>query len=263
MDGEPAVLLTNDDGIESTGIEAVRDALSSVASVTVIAPAADQSGVARADSRVFDVERHQHGYVVDGTPADCVQFGFGQLDVEFDLVVSGCNDGPNLGEHRLTRSGTVAGAIEAAFLGVPGVALSLYDPPTGVREFYPEDYEHARRVAQFFATELVDGAWEFDYLNVNTPATAAAPQLRVTKPVADYEVHVDETGDGSYRVWDHFWDPLQPDTGESVTDPVGTDRRAVSDEEISVTPLCVGQRTVDAEAVRPLRDRYHRDESPP
>lgn len=256
MGSTPAVLLTNDDGIASPGIEAIREAVSTVADVTVIAPATNQSGASRADSRVFDAEPREHGYAVQGTPADCVQFGIGTADPDFDLVISGCNDGPNLGDHRLTRSGTVAGAIEGAFLGVPGIALSVYDPPTGVREFYPEDYEQAGRLARFLTAEVVGTEWEFDYLNVNVPATAPEPRVRVTEPVSDYDVRIDEIEPGRYRVWDHFWDPLQPDTDVEVTDPVGTDRRAVADEEVSVTPLRIGHRTADREEITALGRRF-------
>jgi len=254
----PTVLLTNDDGIEARGIRAIADALSGVADVTVVAPAGDRSGASRADSREFDVREQEEGYAVEGTPADCVQFGVGWLDTEFDVVVSGCNDGPNLGAHRLSRSGTVAGAIEAAFLGVPGVALSLFDPPQGVREFFPEDYEKARRVARFLVAELAAAEQAFGYLNVNVPATAENPRLRITEPVREYDLEVSRAGEGDYRVRDRFWEPLIPDAERPVTDPVGTDRRAVADEEISVTPLCAGQRSVGAAGIEELADRFER-----
>lgn len=234
MGDSPSVLLTNDDGIGSAGIEAIEQAVSEVADVTVIAPATNQSGVSRADSQVFDVEKEGAGYAVQGTPADCVQFGVGWQETTYDLVISGCNDGPNLGEHRLTRSGTVAGAIEAAYLGKPGFALSVYDPPEGVREFYPEDYVEAGRVSRFLTTAVLESDWQFEYLNVNVPATADEPRVRITEPVSDYEITVKRTDDGRYNVWDQFWNPLVPDIDEEGTDPVGTDRRAVADEEISV-----------------------------
>jgi 5'-nucleotidase len=258
MDDWPSVLLTNDDGIGATGIEAIEQAVSEVADVTVIAPATNQSGVSRADSRVFDVEKRESGYVVQGTPADCVQFGVGWLETTFDMVISGCNDGPNLGEHRLTRSGTVAGAIEGAYLGKPGVALSVYDPPEGVREFYPDDYVEAGRVARVLTTALHESEWPFDYLNINVPATAGEPRVRLTEPVSDYEITVSKAEGEGYHVWDQFWDPLVPDIDEESTDPVGSDRRAVADEEISVTPLCVGNRTPDLSTVESLGDGFHR-----
>lgn len=259
MNDQPSVLLTNDDGIGTTGIEALRRALSEVADVVVVAPAGDESGASRADSRVFDVQEHEHGYAVEGTPADCVQFGIGWLDTTFDLVVSGCNDGPNLGAHRLTRSGTVAGAIEGAFLGVPGVALSVFDPPEGVREFSSEDYEEAGTVARVLARVIPGGEWPLDYLNVNVPATAQDPRLRLTEPVSDYQVSISETDEGEYHVWDHFWDPLMPDNDAPMSDPVGTDRRAVFEEEVSVTPLTLGQSSPPRSTLESLRDRVNEE----
>ncbi|MFC4450074.1 5'/3'-nucleotidase SurE [Halorussus aquaticus] len=258
MNASPNVLLTNDDGIDAIGLRAMHDALSAVADVTVVAPDGDRSGVSRADSLEFEVEKRSLGIAVDGTPVDCVQYARGGLDAEFDVVVSGCNDGPNLGAHKIERSGTVCAAIEAGFLGIPGVALSVYDPPEGSREFDREDYAEAGRVAEFLvrrlaAADLPEG---FDYLNVNVPADADDPRLRVTEPAYHFDVRIDETDDGSYRAWDHFYDPLHPDVDAEMTDDVGTDRRAVADEEISVSPLSVRHRTPDAEAVEPLVADY-------
>lgn len=254
MDSPPTVLLTNDDGIDATGLRALREALSSVADVTVVAPATDRSGVSRADSLEFTVERRPDGVAVHGTPVDCVHYARGGLDEEFDVVVSGCNDGPNLGAHRIERSGTICAAIEAGFLGIPGVALSLYDPPTGSREFDREDYAEAERVAAFLVRRLASADADlptgFDYLNVNVPADADDPRLRVTEPTYHFDVHIHETEDGGYRAWDRFYDPLHPEVDAEVTDAVGTDRRAVADEEISVTPLSVRHRTPDADAFR-------------
>jgi len=68
---------------------------------------------------------------------------------------------------------------------------------------------------------------------------------------------VSETDDGQYHVWDQFWNPLVPDTDEEITDSVGTDRRAVADEAISVTPLCLGHLTSDRSEVARLVDRYY------
>jgi 5'-nucleotidase len=95
------VLLTNDDGIDAGGIRALYETLSSIeeVSVTVVAPATDQSAVGRALSHEVDVETHELGYVVHGTPTDCIVAAVGALDdLDPDLVVAGCNRGANLGE---------------------------------------------------------------------------------------------------------------------------------------------------------------------
>jgi len=212
------VLLTNDDGIDATGLGVVREALAPVADVTVVAPADDRSGCARQYSRRFAVTETADGWAVDGTPTDCVHFGRAGLDTEFDLVVAGCNDGPNLGAHRLGQSGTVAAAVQAGFLGLPGVALSLFDPPTGVREFYRDDYREAGRLARFLVGRIADAGLPtaVDFLNCNVPAAAKDPPLRITDPVHDFDVRlraedaaddpVPADGDGTtaYRLFDGY-----------------------------------------------------------
>lgn len=252
MEDGPSVLLTNDDGIDATGLRALRDALADAYDVTVVAPASNRSGAARSNSRPFTVEERTDGYAVEGTPVDCVHYARGYLDTSFDAVVSGCNDGPNFGAHRLERSGTVAAAIEAAFLGVPGLAFSLYDHPDGRRAFDDEDYELAGRVGAFLVGSVVDAGLPdgCDYLNVNVPAAPPTPELRITEPTYDFDVRVDETADG-LRTWDRFYDPLEHDD-VSVTDAVGTDRRAVADEEVSVSPLSVEHRTPEREEASSL-----------
>jgi len=251
-----AVLLTNDDGIDATGLREVHDELSRVADVTVVAPAANRSGISRRQSREFDVDRREFGYAVDGTPVDCVHFGRGGLDEEFDLVVSGCNAGPNVGAHHLTRSGTIAAALEASYLGVPGIALSLYCTPMGWRDFEARDFRHARTAA----TTLVEWVAEngagtaFDYLHALVPADGDDPGWRITEPTVDFEVSVRETDDG-YRAHDHFVDPLLPDVEDDVTDPPHETRRALVDEVIAVTPLRIGPGVGDVSALASLVDR--------
>lgn len=157
--------------------------------MAVVASASNRSGAARSNSRPFDVEERAAGYAVDGTPVDCVHYGRGYLDMWFDAVVSGCNDGPNFGAHRLERSGTVATAIEAVFLGVSGLAFSLSDHPDGMRAFDREDYELADRVAASLVGRVVDEGLpeDCDYLNVNVPADPPTPRLRLTEPTYDFE----------------------------------------------------------------------------
>lgn len=171
------LLLTNDDGIEAPGIRALHDALSKVYDVTVVAPATNQSGTGGARSwweTTLEYDDHELGYAVDGTPADCVAFAVAALNLDPDLVVSGCNDGPNIGAHILGRSGTVGAAHEAAFLDIPGIAVSLYDlgnlPPTNtvptVDDFALAAEMTVRLVDYWMTNGPIEGA---DYLNVNVP----------------------------------------------------------------------------------------------
>jgi len=275
----PRVLLTNDDGIDAVGLGVVREALAPVADVTVVAPADDRSGCARQYSRRFAVTETADGWVVDGTPTDCVHFGRAGLDTTFDLVVAGCNDGPNLGAHRLGQSGTVAAAVQAGFLGVPGVALSVFDPPTGVREFDRDDYRAAGRLARFLLTRIADAGLPegVDFLNCNVPATASDPPLRVTDPVDDFDVRLQTTTPGedggvadtetdettAYRLFDAFYDPLVPDNGVPQTDPPGTDRGAIRREVISLSPLSVGYQTRAPTETATLFDGYTAESTTP
>ncbi|NHN41617.1 5'/3'-nucleotidase SurE [Halorubellus sp. JP-L1] len=258
MDSPPTVVLTNDDGIDAPGIAALHDALQTVADVTVVAPVDNQSGVGRAADREFAVREHDRGYAVTGTPADCVAYGLHVVD-DPDFVVAGANDGPNVGADNVGRSGTVGAAAEAAFLGHAGIALSTYDPVEGglvefERNAFDATQDVARRLVDAIAPETLTDADA--YLSVNVPTeTTDDTHLRLTEPVHDYSLRVDESGDG-YAVTSAFYDPLRPDRDERVTDPVGTDRRALADGDVSIAPLSTTTNTVDHEPFRSLEERY-------
>ena len=122
------ILVSNDDGFRSEGIRRLREALATLAEVTVVAPDRNKSGASNSLTldvplRVFESEPGV--YFVPGTPTDCVHLAIsGLFDFEHDMVVSGVNDGPNLGDDVL-YSGTVAAALEGRFLGLPTIAVSL------------------------------------------------------------------------------------------------------------------------------------------
>src|SRR5215469_12052308 len=128
------VLLTNDDGIEAAGLQALRRALVTVPDVqlAVIAPDGNRSAMARSITtrrplwvQEVPFEDGTVGYATDGTPVDCVRLANLGLIAGFeaDLVVAGINHGSNLGDD-ITYSGTVAAAFEAIVLGLPGIAVS-------------------------------------------------------------------------------------------------------------------------------------------
>jgi 5'-nucleotidase len=254
-DDSLSVLLTNDDGIDAPGIRALRDELAADGhDVTVVAPADEQSGTGQ--TRTFDVldydDRDNGGYAVHGTPADCVGVAVAGLDVSPDVVVSGCNDGPNLGAHILARSGTVGAAMEAAFLGFPAVAVSMYDwdfDPGGGWEPEYENFQTAARatadiVPEFVGNTLLPTA---DYLSVNAPATRHVddPVMRVTRPTREYELQASFTGEG-VDVEDRFWYQF---LDRDVPDPAGTDRHHCVDNEISISPLTVPHSVAEGATV--------------
>lgn len=265
---DPHILLTNDDGIDAPGLAALHDRLAERWTVTVVAPSEDRSGTGLMMNTDIRVEHHDRGYALDGTPADCVEVALGGLDVHPDLVVAGCNPGPNIGAHTLGRSGTVGAAIEAGFAGTPAVAVSLYDPDRPIlfpaEDIPREAYAEAEHVAEFLVERSVatDAFETADYLNVTVPINRdeGHPPMRVTRPSDAFEIYTqtnldealaDHGGELTFR--DVFWEELARD---EVDDPVGTDRRAVADGEISVSPLRTIHQAEDASLFEDLVATY-------
>lgn len=121
------ILLSNDDGFLAPGINCLREALMAVAHVITVAPTQDCSGASNSLTLRNPLRLNTHGenfYSINGTPSDCVLLGFGLYAKDPDIVISGINAGPNLGDDVL-YSGTVAAAMEGRFLGFPALAVSL------------------------------------------------------------------------------------------------------------------------------------------
>lgn len=253
------ILLTNDDGIDSTGIRALYDAFSEHANVTVVAPANDQSACGRSISHEVDVTEHELGFAVHGTPADCVVAGLAELGPFPDLVVSGCNEGANLGEYVLGRSGTVSAAVEAAYFDVPAIATSMYvpvgDTPLSEIELSADDFSEATRVTTFLAEHALDeGVFEHAaYLNVNVPVADGDPApIEITVPSKRYEMDAERNG-RAVRLKDRVWESMDPET---IPDPIGTDRRAVVEGRISISPLTAPHSTNHHETLERLAETY-------
>ena len=288
------ILLTNDDGIDAVGIRALADALSRNHDVTVVAPATNQSGVGGARSwweTTVDYTETDRGYAVEGTPADCVAVADVALGLDPDVVVSGCNHGPNIGAHILGQSGTVGAAMEAAFLGTPAIAVSLYDrgnlpvPPT----LDNGDFAVAGEVVGDLLDRIDDGNLPFGahVLNVNVPAAddeaAENPTYRLTEPARGFDViefRPGEEGPDEEGPDEEGPDEKGPDEegvaegwefgerrGEmgmelrdrfwreflrgDVPDDPGSDRRAAVEGEVSISPLS-SSRAVAGEAAGSL-----------
>lgn len=162
-------LVSNDDGYQAPGILCLAEALQAISRVTVVAPNRNRSGASSSLTldRPLRASTHDNGFIsVDGTPTDCVHLAVtGLLDTEPDMVVSGINAGPNLGDDVL-YSGTVAAAIEGRYLGKPAMAVSLAATE-------PEHYETAARVAVALVSHLESQPLAGDIiLNVNIPDRA-------------------------------------------------------------------------------------------
>ncbi|MDF9745355.1 5'/3'-nucleotidase SurE [Natrinema salsiterrestre] len=265
MSDDLEILLTNDDGIDSTGIRALYDALSDHANVTVVAPADDRSACGRSLSHEVDVDERDLGYAVHGTPADCVVAGLAELGPFPDLVVAGCNKGANLGEYVLGRSGTISAAVEAAFFDVPAIATSLYvpaeDTPFDEVELTAAEYAEATRVTSYLAEHALE-AGVFDhaaYLNVNVPLPDGEPApIEITRPSKRYEMDAERDGT-RVTLHDRVWSDMDPD---SLPDPEGTDRRAVVEGRISVSPLTAPHSTNHHDALDALARTYRETVEP-
>jgi 5'-nucleotidase len=166
------ILVTNDDGIDSPGIDALARALRTVGTVMVVAPDRQQSAVGHALTvsrplRATKVRRDGvlFGFAVDGTPADCVKLGATTLlDAKPDLVVSGINHGSNTSVNIL-YSGTVSAASEAMLLGIPAIAVSIDSLS------YSTDCTAAAEITAEIAAKVPLLALPLDtLLNVNVPA---------------------------------------------------------------------------------------------
>ncbi len=162
------ILLSNDDGYLATGLRVLRRRLADLGELTVVAPDRNRSGASNSLTldmplRVMEIEPGL--YCVQGTPTDCVHLAItGLFEAEHDMVVSGINEGANLGDDVL-YSGTVAAAIEGRFLGLPTLAVSLcLRPGSGGH------YETAAAVAHRLVSEMLTRPLESSLiLNVNVP----------------------------------------------------------------------------------------------
>jgi 5'-nucleotidase len=254
------VLLTNDDGVDAVGIRALYDALAGDDEVTVVAPADDQSAVGRQLSHEVELRDHELGYAVEGTPADCVVAGLEALELDPELVVAGCNRGANLGEYVLGRSGTVSAAVEAAFFGVPAVAASVYFPAGDVdfadHDPEPADFAEAARAVSYLVEHAPDaGVFEHaDYLNVNAPlpSDAGSAEMEITRPSHAYDMDAERDGE-SVRIRDRIWERM---ADGDIPDPAGSDRRAVVEGRVSVSPLTAPHTTTHHEALDGLAETY-------
>ena len=226
------ILLSNDDGYFSPGIECLARFLSEVAEITVVAPERDRSGASNSLTldRPLSFRRSANGfYYVNGTPTDCVHLAVtGVLDELPDMVVSGINQGANMGDDTL-YSGTVAAATEGFLLGVPSIAVSLCSKEG-------RHYETAGRVA----LEMVQMLREKNIakpllLNVNVP-DVPYEELRGKVATRLGKRHKAEAVVSlvSPRNEKMYWigaAGAAQDAGES------TDFYAVSQNQVSVTPL--------------------------
>ncbi len=226
------ILLSNDDGYFAPGLQALYDALSDLADVTVVAPERDRSGASNSLTldRPLSLRKAANGfYFVNGTPTDCVHLAVtGMLDHLPDMVVSGINHGANMGDDTI-YSGTVAAATEGYLLGVPSMAISLTGKHTC-------DFATAGKIARDMVERFMRAPLrQRVLLNVNVP-DLPADQIKGVKVTRLGKRHKAEpvikstTPRGETVYW------IGP-AGEAADAAEGTDFNAVAEAYVSVTPL--------------------------
>jgi 5'-nucleotidase len=180
MNHDPVILLTNDDGIAAEGLRALEGVLERLGRIVIVAPELEQSASSHAitlDKPLRIKEFARNRYTVSGTPTDCVLAAVhGILDRKPDLVVSGINHGPNMGED-VHYSGTVAAALEGCILGITAMAVSLVS-------WTPQRFDGAAGAAEVLARRLLASSGGRAALwNVNVPPVSLAEikGIRVTK----------------------------------------------------------------------------------
>jgi 5'-nucleotidase len=241
------ILLTNDDGIGSPALSQLRRTLGAFGRVITVAPDRNQSASSQSLTLHRPLRIHpvaEDVYAVDGTPTDCVLIAFhGLLHERPDLVVSGINHGPNMGED-VFYSGTVAAAIEGALQGVPALAASL------VTRAESDFAEAADVVGSLLRQVLERGMPDHMLLNVNIPMRARARIVGVRLTTLGTRVYEDTlVKKVDPRGRDYYWIGGEDPQWQPVD---GSDYQAVDDGFVSVTPLHLD--LTDHARLRTMRD---------
>jgi 5'-nucleotidase len=257
------ILLTNDDGVYSTGLKAAYESIRDLGDVTVVAPSSQKSGVGRGIS-IFEPlrvsEANVNGFrahAVAGTPTDSVILGIFAIMKKYpDLVLSGFNVGENISTDTVTTSGTIGAALEAASYGIPAIAASIQVLDEGDKfddhRTYGYDFQACVKIVNRIAKNVLENGLPegVDLLNVNIPRHADPDtEIEITRLARKiFVTGVEERRDPRGRPY--YWI-----NGELIRDAEeGTDVRAVMKKgRISVTPLSLDSTArVDFKDIRRL-----------
>jgi 5'-nucleotidase len=232
----PRILVTNDDGVESRGLLALKQALEPIGDVTVVAPDTNQSAVGHQKTLMRPLRVRERiladgspAFSVDGSPTDAVSLAFlGYFEHGFDLVAAGINYGANLGDD-ITYSGTVSAAMEAVINNCPAFAIS--------QEYYEHpDFSLAGYAAAIVARNiLTEGLSRGELVNVNVPAATLEECAGIEVTRLGRRVYSDQLVERlDPRGIPYFWIGGPPPSGLAVP---GTDYHAVVNRRIAVTPI--------------------------
>jgi 5'-nucleotidase len=232
MSKERTILLTNDDGIRAEGLTTLEKCLSGLGKVVTVAPESEQSATSHAitlDQPLRIKEYSSNRFSVSGTPADCVLLAVhGILDLKPDLVVSGINHGPNMGED-VAYSGTVAAAVEGHILGINSMAVS-------VTSWEPSHFDAAAGISRYLAEQILSREMGGPLLwNANIPDLSATDIKGILITQLGSRIYNDIiVRNTDPRGKDYFWiGGGEPGWSKDEN----SDFAAVSSGYISITPL--------------------------
>ena len=224
------ILISNDDGYQAKGIKQLAESLSEIAEVIVVAPSENKSAASSSltlGKPLKPVKIEDNIYAIDATPSDCVHLALcGFIRESIDLVVTGSNFGANLGDD-VIYSGTVAGAIEGRFLGLPSIAISL-------ASFEGKYFETAGAIAKQLVAQIEKAPLSHNtIINVNVPDVPldGIKGFRTTRLGNRHmsEPSIQDKDDPSL-----YW---IGENGQEADNGEGTDFHAIASDYVSVTPL--------------------------
>jgi 5'-nucleotidase len=224
------ILISNDDGYKADGIIQLAKSLSEIAEVIVVAPSENKSAASSSltlGMPLKPIQIDNNIYAIDATPSDCVHLALcGFLKESIDLVVTGINFGGNLGDD-VIYSGTVAGAIEGRFLGLPSIAISL-------ASFECNHFETAGIIAKLLVAQIAKAPLSYNtIINVNVP-DIPMNEIKGIKSTRLGNRHKSEPSIQDSKDPSLYW---IGENGKEADNGEGTDFYAISNNFVSVTPL--------------------------
>ncbi len=224
------ILISNDDGYKADGITQLAKSLSEIAEVIVVAPSENKSAASSSltiGKPLKPIQIETNIYAIDATPSDCVHLALcGFIKESVDLVVTGINFGANLGDD-VIYSGTVAGAIEGRFLGLPSIAMSL-------ASWECKHFETAGNIAKLLVAQIDKAPLAYNtIINVNVP-DIPMNEIKGIKSTRLGNRHKSEPSIQDLNNPALFW---IGENGKEADNGEGTDFHAISNNFVSVTPL--------------------------
>jgi len=224
------ILISNDDGYQAKGIKQLIKSLSEIAEVIVVAPSENKSAASSSltlGRPLKPIQIDKNIYAIDATPTDCVHLALcGFIKESIDLVVTGINFGANLGDDTI-YSGTVAGAIEGRFLGLPSIAISL-------ASWECNHFETAGEIAKRLVTQIDKSGLSYNtIINVNVPDIPLS-EIKGIKSTRLGSRHKSAPSIKDKEDISLYW---IGENGREADNSEGTDFHAISNNFVSVTPL--------------------------